>query len=126
MKSNLPNMPDDLRYCDKRSLAIVFDMPASAKTADELPPDGSDGWEPDLHFTGTTEPDEVKAIQSIITRYSGAISAYWLEPCFGICGTYSIELQFTDKDKMYACRKDYHSLFTYTGKLKKRKLKIAK
>ncbi len=80
-------------------------------------------WEPDLHFTGSYGDNcETEVIQTVINDHLDNLVAYYLySPLHGM---YSLELQWADtpegRKTMMACRKAYQSLFTPTGKLKKK------
>ena len=70
----------------------------------------------DLHFTGGTDADEIRAIQALLDEYKPWIESYYYHEPFG---GFSLELKFRDADRMLACRRAYLGLFTPSGALKK-------
>ena len=94
----------------------IFKLPGAAKSAPDLQRAGGD-WNPEQHYTGNARNiDEVRAIQALVDKYGHGIDAYYDYAPFP--GTYSLELQFRDKDTMRQCRTDYHDLFDDDGDLK--------
>jgi hypothetical protein len=70
----------------------------------------------DLHFTGSTDTEEIRAIQVLLDEYQPWIEFYYYYEPFG---GFSLELKFSDPDRMLACRRAYLGLFTPSGSLKK-------
>ena len=77
-------------------------------------------WEPDLHFTGTQDPMELRLIEELLSKYGHGVVAYFIYAPFP--GTYSVELQFGSSDEdqkaLAACRTEFHGSFDRQGKIK--------
>lgn len=83
------------------------------KMAEEM----GEKWSPELHFTGScgdwTEP---ALVYHLVSKYEDGIEAvYYCEPFPG--KAFSIELQFHDRERMLACRKEYARSFNSAGKI---------
>lgn len=99
---------------------MSFYFPKTAQGAEGFVRDGG-SWEPDLHFTGSLGDNaEVEAVQGIINRHAEHLVAFYYGAGSGIRGSFSIELQFDSDKNAVACRTDYLSLFTPSGRLKKK------
>jgi hypothetical protein len=77
-------------------------------------------FNPQLHFTGDpANRREVAAVQRLMDKYSQAIVAYATQDTPGFHGPaglmYSVELQFSNRDEMLACRAAYRQLFDTDG-----------
>lgn len=63
-------------------------------------------FDPDLHFTGAV-PDQVAPVEEIIRKHNAGLEAFHAVPIFGGMG-FSVELQFRDREAMFACQEDYN------------------
>ncbi len=76
-------------------------------------------FNPQLHFTGMLEDRQhVRAVQKVIDDHSRSLTAYATQATPGVScfpGMFSVELQFSDRNEMMACRKTYQDLFDEGG-----------
>ena len=87
-----------LKTSDPRTLeGVRLVVSESIDHADDYVADGYD-FEPDLHYTGTQSgnPKMIEALSTAMRKHAESIAAYHLMRCFGIPGTFSLELVFKE------------------------------
>ena len=87
------------------TLPTLIHIPArAAVSADEYERNGGE-FDPQLHFTGELKGDEVQFINQLLAKHTTGLIAYHMYSPFP--NTYSIELQYQNREAMLACREEY-------------------
>lgn len=89
------------------------------KSPQELEEDGEE-FDPDLHFTGTIDPQKTTFINWLLNKVSANVVAAFAYSPFP--NSFSIELQFgtsdEDQQRLIECQRLYQAAFTSAGNLK--------
>lgn len=82
----------------------------AGRTANSIP---LELWKPQLHFTDTLDNPYTPAVKALLDRYGSYVQYWFAYPPFGT-NSYSIELQFAEKDGaiMRRCLAEYEAIPT--------------